>query len=120
MYLLLENERKPRKRRWWKTQMYKKRGGSELMNLKCQQMSGQYKNFDGLLIFWPFPFDRMQVNLSFYFDIFLRPSSWNPQFPARRRSAAVSYNRLGLLVSITLVCFYTRQLILVISPRSTF
>jgi hypothetical protein len=26
--------------------MYKRRGGSELMmNLKCQQMSGQYKNF---------------------------------------------------------------------------
>jgi hypothetical protein len=46
MYLLLENERKPRTRRWWKTQMYKRRGGSELiMGLKCQKMSGQYKNF---------------------------------------------------------------------------
>jgi hypothetical protein len=46
MYLLLENERKPRKRRWWKTQMHERRGGSELMmNLKCQQMSRQYKNF---------------------------------------------------------------------------
>jgi hypothetical protein len=31
MYLLLENEQKPRKRRWWKTQIYKRRGGSELM-----------------------------------------------------------------------------------------
>jgi hypothetical protein len=67
MHLLLENERKPRKRRWWKTQTYKRRGGSELMmNLKCQKMSGQYKNFDGLLMFWPFPFYRMQVNVSFY------------------------------------------------------
>jgi hypothetical protein len=56
MHLLLENEGKTRKRRWWKTQMYKRRGGSELMmNLKCQQMNGQYKIFDGLLLFGLFP-----------------------------------------------------------------
>ncbi|CAH1995474.1 unnamed protein product [Acanthoscelides obtectus] len=50
MYLLVEeneDENKPRRRRrWWKTQLYKKRAGSELMiDLKSQELSGQYKNF---------------------------------------------------------------------------
>ncbi|CAG4981029.1 unnamed protein product [Parnassius apollo] len=42
MYLLTE-DRKRRKRRWWKTKLYKIR--SLLVELKSQHISGQYKNF---------------------------------------------------------------------------
>lgn len=38
--------RKRRKRRWWRTNLFKKRNGTELfMDLKSQEISGQYKNF---------------------------------------------------------------------------
>ncbi|CAF4884599.1 unnamed protein product [Pieris macdunnoughi] len=43
MYLLTE-DRKSRKRRWWKTNLYKRRS-SLLVELKSQHISGQYKNF---------------------------------------------------------------------------
>lgn len=34
------------KRRWWRTQLYKKRNGNELMaDLRFQEVSGQYKTF---------------------------------------------------------------------------
>lgn len=43
MYLLTE-DRKRLERRWWKTKLYKRRS-SLLVELKSQQISGQYKNF---------------------------------------------------------------------------
>jgi hypothetical protein len=52
------NKRKRKTRRWWRTELYKKLSGSELMlDMKSQYISGQYKNvtrmspadFDNLL-----------------------------------------------------------------------
>lgn len=41
---LLNKSRRPR--RWWRTALYKKRSGYELLaDLKFQHISGQYKNF---------------------------------------------------------------------------
>lgn len=43
---LTTKKRKRRERRWWQTELFQKRNGSELlMDLKSQEISGQYKNF---------------------------------------------------------------------------
>ena len=40
------NNKKRKTRRWWRTELYKKRSGSELMlDMKSQYICGQYKNF---------------------------------------------------------------------------
>ncbi|CAH1995141.1 unnamed protein product [Acanthoscelides obtectus] len=40
------NKKKRRQRRWWRTNLFKKRSGTGvLMDLKSQEISGQYKNF---------------------------------------------------------------------------
>lgn len=43
-YIFQKQQRRPR--RWWRREVYKKRAGNDLMRaLKCQEISGQYKNF---------------------------------------------------------------------------
>ncbi|CAH1976015.1 unnamed protein product [Acanthoscelides obtectus] len=40
------NKKKRSQRRWWRTNLFKKRSGTGiLMDLKSQEISGQYKNF---------------------------------------------------------------------------
>lgn len=39
-------KKKRKQRRWWHTDLFKKRNGTDLvMDLKSQEISGQYKNF---------------------------------------------------------------------------
>lgn len=40
------NKKKKKQRRWWHTNLYKERTGAKLLiDLKSQEISGQYKNF---------------------------------------------------------------------------
>lgn len=43
---LMQRNQKRQHRRWWRTNIFRKRMGNELLQvLKAQQISGQYKNF---------------------------------------------------------------------------
>jgi hypothetical protein len=46
---MIKKEKK--RRRWWRTELYRKRVGNELMqDLKFQHVSGHYKNFTECLL----------------------------------------------------------------------
>jgi hypothetical protein len=46
MIVMCNMIKKEKRRRWWRTELYRKRVGNELMqDLKFQHVSGYYKNF---------------------------------------------------------------------------